>query len=69
MFLELILNGESLIVRDGIRNIEELLKELSLEKKSLIVEHNQTILRKEDHKETAISEGDRLEIVHFVGGG
>jgi sulfur carrier protein len=67
--LEIIVNGDPLEVSEGITNIEELIQELRLEKKSLIVEHNQTILKKKKHKETAISEGDRLEIVHFVGGG
>ncbi|SFL40114.1 sulfur carrier protein [Gracilibacillus orientalis] len=67
--MEITVNGDVLTVKEDITNIEELVQELHLEKKSLIVEHNQTILKKDKHKETAISEGDKLEIVHFVGGG
>ncbi|MDX8045724.1 sulfur carrier protein ThiS [Gracilibacillus sp. S3-1-1] len=63
------INGDALTVNDQVTNIADLLKELRLEKKSLIIEHNQVILRKEHHQGTSLSEGDRLEIVHFVGGG
>lgn len=33
------------------------------------VEHNGRILQREDYPRVAIQAGDRLEIVHFVGGG
>jgi sulfur carrier protein len=42
---------------------------LGLEEKIVIVELNQIILEKANHFATAVSNGDRIEIVHFVGGG
>ena len=33
------------------------------------VELNGEVVRRKDHPETAIREGDALEVVHFVGGG
>ena len=33
------------------------------------VEHNGAILRREDFSTTALSDGDKLEVVRFVGGG
>ncbi|CAM3834739.1 sulfur carrier protein ThiS [Alkalicoccus chagannorensis] len=35
----------------------------------IAVEHNGNILKKEEWEETAVQDGDKLEIVHFVGGG
>ena len=42
---------------------------LGLKADRIAVEHNGTIVRRAEWPETQIAEGDRLEIVHFVGGG
>ncbi|SHM46963.1 sulfur carrier protein ThiS [Gracilibacillus kekensis] len=65
----IIVNGESLELNQRIETVEDLLGHLQLKKKSLIVEHNQTILKMEQHDKAKVTEGDRFEIVHFVGGG
>ncbi|UOQ46814.1 sulfur carrier protein ThiS [Gracilibacillus caseinilyticus] len=67
--MKLVINGEAMQINDTVTTVEQLIRSLQLEKKSLIVEHNQAILKKEHHSNTVVSEGDRLEIVHFVGGG
>jgi thiamine biosynthesis protein ThiS len=67
--VKLHINGQSVEVPDTIRTIEELLAHFELQEKMLVVEHNQNILQKEDHEKTALSEGHKIEIVHFVGGG
>lgn len=67
--MTIVVNGNSLEISESVKNVEELLVELRLADKSLIVEHNQNILTKEEHVNTKITDGDRLEIVHFVGGG
>ncbi|MFC4403187.1 sulfur carrier protein ThiS [Gracilibacillus xinjiangensis] len=67
--MKLIINGDPLELQTDVKNIEELITALGLTDKSLIVEHNQTILKKQDHKKVSVSNGDQLEIVHFVGGG
>lgn len=67
--MTIVVNGNSLEISHSVKNIADLLRELQLADKSLIVEHNQNILTKEQHEKVSVSDGDRLEIVHFVGGG
>jgi thiamine biosynthesis protein ThiS len=49
--------------------ISELVQSLSLNPERVAVELNRVIVRRADWGSTTISEGDRVEIVHFVGGG
>jgi len=42
---------------------------LDLGFQGLAVEYNRKILRKENWDQQLIFEGDRIEVVHFVGGG
>ncbi|PWU67782.1 MULTISPECIES: sulfur carrier protein ThiS [Gracilibacillus] len=67
--MKLLVNGNDLTVNSSVNSIQQLIEHLELRNKSLIVEHNQQILKKEDHEKTIINDGDRIEIVHFVGGG
>ncbi|HKY97306.1 MAG TPA: sulfur carrier protein ThiS [Gemmatimonadaceae bacterium] len=47
-----------------------LLGSLRIDPRLVIVEHNRTILRDRDaYASLALSDGDVIEIVHFVGGG
>jgi thiamine biosynthesis protein ThiS len=48
----------------------ELLGSLRIDPRLVVVEHNRTILRDRDTYPThGLSDGDVVEIVHFVGGG
>lgn len=49
--------------------IESLLANLDLDPHLVAVEMNLEIISKADYGTQEISEGDRIEIVHFVGGG
>ncbi len=49
--------------------LNELIVELSLPPARIAVELNGTVVRRDQWPDTALAEGDRLEIVHFVGGG
>ncbi len=49
--------------------LEELLGWLEIDPGSVVVEHNRVIRREVSFADTALSDGDELEIVHFVGGG
>jgi len=62
------LNGEARDVPGGL-TIEDLLRSLDLQPRMIVVEHNGDILRRDRYGEVAVSEGDSLELVHFVGGG
>ncbi|MED1203572.1 sulfur carrier protein ThiS [Heyndrickxia acidicola] len=67
--MKLNINGEKLEVLDSVENIRSLLQHFGLENKVVIVEQNAVILQKEEHDDARLSDGDRIEIVHFVGGG
>jgi sulfur carrier protein len=67
--VKLRINGEDVVVSDELRFVSDLLKHFHLHDKIVIVEHNQEILEKTTHDMVSISDGDQIEIVHFVGGG
>ena len=46
-----------------------LLESLDLAPGMVVVEHNQEILEREAYATVRVAEGDRVELVHFVGGG
>ena len=62
------INGESRELADRSR-LSDLVRELSLEPARIAVEVNQKVIRREQWAEMPLGEGDRIEIVHFVGGG
>ena len=47
----------------------ELVLELSLDPRKVAVERNLEIVPRSLHETTAIAEGDKIELVQFVGGG
>ena len=62
------LNGESKDVRESL-TLAELVTELDLPALRIAVELNRAVVRRRDWDGTKLSEGDRIEVVHFVGGG
>jgi thiamine biosynthesis protein ThiS len=62
------LNGENKTLRDGL-SIKDLLVELNLAGGPVAVMLNDDIIRKDSHEKTVLHDGDRLEVVSFVGGG
>ena len=67
--LQVQINGESRELSHEQINLGDLVRELSLAPQRIAVELNKRIVRRDDWEQTAINEGDHLEIVHFVGGG
>ena len=66
--MRLVINGEEREVAEGV-NLSELVKILQLTPERVAVELNHQVVRRAQWVETNLAEGDRLEIVHFVGGG
>lgn len=66
--MQIILNGEPRTAADGL-SVEGLIKELGVDARKVAVERNLEIVPKSAFAATALAEGDRLEIVHFIGGG
>jgi sulfur carrier protein len=67
--LELVINGDKIEVPNSVETIAHLLQHFELQQKVVIVEWNATILEKGSHPETKLCNGDKVELVHFVGGG
>jgi sulfur carrier protein len=51
------------------RSLQALLEQLGMKADRVAVELNRSIVPREQWASTTLSEGDHLEIVHFVGGG
>jgi thiamine biosynthesis protein ThiS len=66
--LAIVVNGEARRVR-GPASLLDLLAQLGLDPRTVVVELNREIVRRPRLGETALAEGDAVELVHFVGGG
>lgn len=66
--LELTVNGEARTASPGTR-LSELVRELGLDGRKIAVERNLEIVPRSLYGDVALSSGDRIEIVQFVGGG
>ena len=61
-------NGEEREVPEHI-TLEALIEHLALTPERLAIERNREVVRRADWPQTTLSEGDKVEIIHFVGGG
>ncbi len=66
--MEIRLNGESREI-PGSLSIVELLEHFDLPKDRVAVERNRSIVPKTQWEAVAVTQGDEVEVVHFVGGG
>ncbi|HKZ79771.1 MAG TPA: sulfur carrier protein ThiS [Pyrinomonadaceae bacterium] len=66
--MKILINGESREVPDDI-SLEQLVIQLELPRQRIAVELNKNVVRRADWTNALLKEGDRVEIVHFVGGG
>jgi sulfur carrier protein len=62
------LNGKTAEL-DGIETVGDLIRSKDLKPQMVAVELNGEILPREKFDEQRLQDGDRLEVVHFVGGG
>lgn len=61
-------NGEGQEIPEG-TTLDELIRQLALSPERLAIERNREVVRRADWPQIRLTEGDRVEIVHFVGGG
>jgi sulfur carrier protein len=66
--MDITINGELKQVDDG-ATVAALLQSLGLDARHLAVERNLELVPRAEHARTALSAGDRLEVVTLVGGG
>jgi len=66
--LRVYVNGEAKEISAPL-SLQELITQLDLPAQRVAVELNRNVVRRNDWSSTMLQDDDRLEIVHFVGGG
>jgi thiamine biosynthesis protein ThiS len=65
--MRLTVNGENMDTEA--ETLKRLIEELDLKPEGVAAEVNLNVVKKKDYGNTRLKEGDRVEIVNFVGGG
>ena len=66
--MRILLNGDPYEL-DGPVTVEGLLAHLDIDPRIVAVERNLVVVKKAAFGETAVGDGDQIEVVNFVGGG
>ena len=66
--MEVTVNGEKREIAKE-TNLSEFLEKLSLSQERIAVELNKQVVRRKDWATIQVKDADKIEIVHFVGGG
>ena len=66
--MQVLINGEIRKLESEL-NLRELLEKLELPTERIAIELNKDVIRKKDWDTIKISDADKIEIIHFVGGG
>ena len=66
--MKIILNGENFEIAEPL-SLSSLLAQLEIDTRRVAVEHNLIVVKREQLDTVTVSEGDRIEVVNFVGGG
>ena len=62
------LNGSPYIINNE-TNLNQLLNKLRVQKNKVAIEVNGVIVEKNKYPKVILNKGDKVEIVHFIGGG
>ena len=62
------LNGDPYEI-NGRTNLNELLNKLKIQKNKVAIEVNGEIVQKDKYQNLVLNKDDKVEIVHFIGGG
>ncbi len=62
------LNGKKVVIKSNY-SLFDLLKKYKLINKKVAIEYNGTIIQKVNYKKKKLINNDKVEIVHFIGGG
>ena len=62
------LNGDPYEI-NGRTNLNELLNKLKIQKNKVAIEVNGEIVQKDEYQNLILKKDDKVEIVHFIGGG
>jgi len=67
--MNLQINGDQVTLSTDLNTIQDVIDHYQIKNQVVIVEHNDQILEKDTHCQTEIKDGDKLELIQFVGGG
>ena len=62
------LNGDPYEINNG-TNLNELLNKLKIQKNKVAIEVNGVIIERKKYPKLILNKNDKVEIVHFIGGG
>ena len=62
------LNGKKVVIKNNF-SLMDLLKKYKLSNKRVAIEHNGIIIQRSNYKKKYLKNNDKVEIVHFIGGG
>jgi sulfur carrier protein len=66
--MQVLINGQNQHF-DSDMTISDLLQQSGLVGKRIAVEVNESIVPRSQHSNTLVTEGDKIEIIHAIGGG
>jgi sulfur carrier protein len=67
--MRVVLNGEVIQLPEHVLFVSDVLKHYEIHQRCVVVEVNGEIISRVEHQSTRLADKDRIEIVHFVGGG
>ena len=67
--MHILLNGDPIVLNEATTTVAQLIEQLQLAGKRIAVEINQDIVPRSTHANTLLRAGDKVEIVHAIGGG
>lgn len=66
--MQVFVNGDPIEIEAG-ATVAALVRQLTDDPRGIAIELNREIVPKSRHEDTPLADGDRLEVVQFVGGG
>ena len=66
--IEIYINGKKTLIDKGIK-LSKLIKDIKIPIKKVAIEMNQRIVNKKRTNLINLKKNDKIEIVHFIGGG
>jgi thiamine biosynthesis protein ThiS len=66
--MRLVVNGEERVL-EGVGDVAAVVRALGLDPRKVAVERNLEIVPRSTYDRAPVADGDRIEIVHFIGGG
>jgi len=67
--MKIFLNGKEKYVDGDISNLDELIGSIMKSEKGKIIEFNGKVVKKEERGNISLKDGDRIEMIQFMGGG